>query len=218
MLQASRPNNDLRRAKRFPVRPECGRRSEGLRRSGTMKPLPKWGMMLITAVNLALYIALAVWGWGGWSAFMAHPARAGAVVAIVAALDRGDIHERQHLQRPPRGHREPLDLPALPGPRVPPGVAAGVHRPSRDRDDRRRRGALLRSGAVRRRVRPADRARVRAGAPVQRPGSDPGRPRARDRRPLPGDPPSQLPRPAARASSAGPWSSAARSASWSRSC
>jgi protein-S-isoprenylcysteine O-methyltransferase Ste14 len=48
-----------------------------------MKPLPKWGMMLITAASLGLYTALAVWGWGGWSAFMAHPARAGAVVALV---------------------------------------------------------------------------------------------------------------------------------------
>jgi protein-S-isoprenylcysteine O-methyltransferase Ste14 len=48
-----------------------------------MKPLPKWGMMLITAASLALYLGLAVRGWGGWSAFLAHPARAGAVVAIV---------------------------------------------------------------------------------------------------------------------------------------
>jgi protein-S-isoprenylcysteine O-methyltransferase Ste14 len=47
-----------------------------------MKPLPKWGMMLITATNLAVYVGLAVWGWGGWSAFMAHPARVGAVVAV----------------------------------------------------------------------------------------------------------------------------------------
>jgi protein-S-isoprenylcysteine O-methyltransferase Ste14 len=48
-----------------------------------MKPLPKWGMMLATAVNVALYIGLAVLGWGGWSALVAHPARAGAVVATV---------------------------------------------------------------------------------------------------------------------------------------
>ncbi len=48
-----------------------------------MKPLPKWGMMLITASSVTLYIGLAVWGWGGWSAFMAHPARAGAVVATL---------------------------------------------------------------------------------------------------------------------------------------
>jgi protein-S-isoprenylcysteine O-methyltransferase Ste14 len=49
-----------------------------------MKPLPKWGMVLITAVNLALYVALAAWGWGGWSALLAHPARTGAIVVIVA--------------------------------------------------------------------------------------------------------------------------------------
>ena len=48
-----------------------------------MKPLPKWGMMLITAASVVLYTGLAVWGWGGWSAFLAHPARAGAVVATV---------------------------------------------------------------------------------------------------------------------------------------
>jgi protein-S-isoprenylcysteine O-methyltransferase Ste14 len=50
-----------------------------------MKALPKWGMMLITLVSLALYIGLAIWGWGGWSALMAHPARAGAVIAIVVS-------------------------------------------------------------------------------------------------------------------------------------
>jgi protein-S-isoprenylcysteine O-methyltransferase Ste14 len=48
-----------------------------------MKLLPKWGMVLITAASLALYLGLAVWGWGGWSAFIANPARAGAVVALV---------------------------------------------------------------------------------------------------------------------------------------
>ena len=61
-----------------------------------MKPWPKWAMMLITAAPLALYLGLAVCGWGGWSAFMAHPARAGAVVAIVvisvaALITRGTI-------------------------------------------------------------------------------------------------------------------------------
>jgi hypothetical protein len=29
-----------------------------------MKPLPKWGMMLLTAASLALYTGLAVWGTG----------------------------------------------------------------------------------------------------------------------------------------------------------
>src|SRR5262249_9808231 len=71
-------NNYRRRAKHLLVGPEFGRRSTGLRRSAIMKPLPKWGMVLITAASLALYTGLAVWGWGGWSAFMAHPARAGA--------------------------------------------------------------------------------------------------------------------------------------------
>src|SRR5262245_19860722 len=49
-----------------------------------MKSSPKASMILITAVSLALYLGLAVWGWGGWSAFMANPARAGAVVAMAA--------------------------------------------------------------------------------------------------------------------------------------
>jgi hypothetical protein len=48
-----------------------------------MKPLPKWGVVLITAVNSALFIGLGLVGWRGWSAFMAHPARAGAVAATV---------------------------------------------------------------------------------------------------------------------------------------
>jgi protein-S-isoprenylcysteine O-methyltransferase Ste14 len=61
-----------------------------------MKPLPKTGMVLITPVSVALYLGLAAWGWGGWSALLAHPARAGAVVAIVvisvaAVFTRGNI-------------------------------------------------------------------------------------------------------------------------------
>ena len=48
-----------------------------------MKPLPKWGMILITTATLATYIGFAVLGWGGWSAFMANPARIGAIVAII---------------------------------------------------------------------------------------------------------------------------------------
>jgi protein-S-isoprenylcysteine O-methyltransferase Ste14 len=48
-----------------------------------MKPLPKWGIVLITAASLALYVGLAAWGWGGWSALLAHPARAGTVVVML---------------------------------------------------------------------------------------------------------------------------------------
>lgn len=48
-----------------------------------MKPLPKWDVILFTAASSALYVGLAVWGWSGWTAFMAHPARAGAIVAFV---------------------------------------------------------------------------------------------------------------------------------------
>jgi protein-S-isoprenylcysteine O-methyltransferase Ste14 len=45
---------------------------------------------------MALYIGLAVLGWGGWSAFMDHPARAGAgvatlVISIVAMFTSGNI-------------------------------------------------------------------------------------------------------------------------------
>jgi hypothetical protein len=60
---------------------EVERRSARVWRPEIMKPLPKWGIILITATNLALYVGLAAWGWGGWSAFIVHPARAGAVVA-----------------------------------------------------------------------------------------------------------------------------------------
>jgi protein-S-isoprenylcysteine O-methyltransferase Ste14 len=48
-----------------------------------MKLSQPWIRILITSASLALYIGLAIWGWGGWSAFMAHPARAGAVIATV---------------------------------------------------------------------------------------------------------------------------------------
>jgi protein-S-isoprenylcysteine O-methyltransferase Ste14 len=50
-----------------------------------MKPLPKWGMMLVTATNLAIYFGLAVWGYGDWRGFIANPARAGALLVFVAA-------------------------------------------------------------------------------------------------------------------------------------
>jgi protein-S-isoprenylcysteine O-methyltransferase Ste14 len=61
-----------------------------------MKPLPKWGIVLVTAVNLSLYIGLAALGWGGWSALLAHPARAGAVVAtailgVAAVFTSGNL-------------------------------------------------------------------------------------------------------------------------------
>ncbi len=65
-------------------------------------------------------------------------------------LGRGDVHQRQHLQRPARGHRESLDLPPRLCPRPRPGLAAGVHRSPRHRDGRWRRGALPRAGDLRR--------------------------------------------------------------------
>jgi hypothetical protein len=34
-----------------------------------MMPLPRWGMMLFTAASIALYLGLAVCGWGGWSVY-----------------------------------------------------------------------------------------------------------------------------------------------------
>jgi protein-S-isoprenylcysteine O-methyltransferase Ste14 len=52
-----------------------------------MKASPKWGMLLLVVVSSGLYFGLAAWGWGGWSALMAHPARAGSViVGIVASI------------------------------------------------------------------------------------------------------------------------------------
>lgn len=42
-------------------------------------------VLLMTFLSVALYLGLAVWGWGGWAAYMAHPARVGAVVVTVAA-------------------------------------------------------------------------------------------------------------------------------------
>jgi protein-S-isoprenylcysteine O-methyltransferase Ste14 len=47
-----------------------------------MKPLPKWGVILLTVSNMVLFVGLAVLGWGGWSAFIENPVRAAAVVII----------------------------------------------------------------------------------------------------------------------------------------
>src|SRR5437773_199545 len=84
-----------------------------------MKPLPKSGMMLITAASLTLYIGLAVLGWGGWSAFMAHPTRAGGPLSA---------HPPSQLSRPaarplrwgpglPQRDRRPGPAPAAPAAR-----------------------------------------------------------------------------------------------------
>ena len=67
-----------------------------------MKPLPKWGMMLITTANVAIYIGLAVLGWGGWSDFMANSARVGAVITIVVAsiaamFTSGNLSDRKSV-------------------------------------------------------------------------------------------------------------------------
>jgi protein-S-isoprenylcysteine O-methyltransferase Ste14 len=61
-----------------------------------MKPLPKWGTILMTLASLALYTGLAVLGWGGWTALVLHPARADALVAmavisIAAMFSSGNI-------------------------------------------------------------------------------------------------------------------------------
>jgi protein-S-isoprenylcysteine O-methyltransferase Ste14 len=48
-----------------------------------MKPMPKWAMVLMVWASLVIYLGLAAWGWGGWTPFVAHPARAGAVIATV---------------------------------------------------------------------------------------------------------------------------------------
>lgn len=45
----------------------------------------KWSAVVITTTSVALYLGLAALGWGGWISLMAHPARAAAVVAIVAS-------------------------------------------------------------------------------------------------------------------------------------
>src|SRR5262245_31132518 len=47
-----------------------GSRSRGeWHRAAIMTPLPTWGMMLTMVASRTLYLALAVWGWGGRSAF-----------------------------------------------------------------------------------------------------------------------------------------------------
>jgi len=162
-----------------------------------MKPLPKLGMMLITAASLGLYVGLAVWGWGGWSRSW-HTRAGGRRRRDHRHLGRGDVHERQHLEWSARGHQESLDLAAHRGPRVRPGVAAGVHRPPRRLDESTATrcatlGWRFSSPAASLRLAPV----FVLGRRFQRTGRDPGRTRARHGGPLPCDPPSELPWPAA---------------------
>jgi protein-S-isoprenylcysteine O-methyltransferase Ste14 len=46
---------------------------------------PRPGVLLLVIVSAAMFVGLAAWGWGGWDALMAHPARAGACLVVVLA-------------------------------------------------------------------------------------------------------------------------------------
>src|SRR5262249_62415970 len=46
---------------------------------------PRPGLLVLTVVSAAMFVGLAAWGWGGWDALMAHPARAGACLVVVLA-------------------------------------------------------------------------------------------------------------------------------------
>jgi protein-S-isoprenylcysteine O-methyltransferase Ste14 len=49
--------------------------------------MPKWGVTLSTVAMLTVYLGLAIWGAGGWSPFIGHPARVGVlVVTVIAAI------------------------------------------------------------------------------------------------------------------------------------
>jgi protein-S-isoprenylcysteine O-methyltransferase Ste14 len=55
--------------------------------------LPTAGVLVLVVVSLAVILGAAAWGWGGWAALVAHPARAWAcaivVIATVVALFTG---------------------------------------------------------------------------------------------------------------------------------
>jgi protein-S-isoprenylcysteine O-methyltransferase Ste14 len=44
---------------------------------------PGLGLILLMIVSVAVFLGMAALGWGGWSALVAHPARAGACVVVV---------------------------------------------------------------------------------------------------------------------------------------
>ena len=43
---------------------------------------PSWGLVLITAVSVALFFGLAAWGYGSWAGLVADPARASGLAVI----------------------------------------------------------------------------------------------------------------------------------------
>jgi protein-S-isoprenylcysteine O-methyltransferase Ste14 len=47
--------------------------------------MPTPGIVLITSVSIFIFFGLAAWGWGSVSGLLAHPARAGAFLVMIAA-------------------------------------------------------------------------------------------------------------------------------------
>ena len=148
--------------------------------------------LTLIVLGVAAYLGLAVLGWGGFAAFFAHPALI-ALAIVTFALSGAAFFAGGNLspgEREDRGNRWVIGAFALIG--LLDAYPAGLYRPNRVLDHRRRGHSLARRRAVRRRRRAAAVAGRGARPPVQRVGGDPAWAHPGHQRRLRGHPPSQL--------------------------
>ena len=149
-------------------------------------------LALFTTISLAFYLGLAIAGLGGPRPFFSHPPLI-AVAAATVALGIAALFTEGHVGagiREDRSNRWVIGVLGALG--LHPGVSAGVLRPHRFSDLRRRGRALDRIYPVCGRRRPAPCARLRARPALQRPGRDSTGSSTGHKRPLQGGPSSEL--------------------------
>ena len=73
---------------------------EGVRMEGREKAMISVKIMITGIVSIIVQYGLAIAGWGGWSAFFAHPAlRALAWISIVLAIVSEILRQQRPEQR-----------------------------------------------------------------------------------------------------------------------
>jgi hypothetical protein len=86
----------------------------------------KFKMGLLSVVSTALFLGLAVLGWGSFTAFFAHPARVAVVVVTFALVAAALFTQGQPEPGRARGSRQSLGARRLPADRAARRLPAGV--------------------------------------------------------------------------------------------
>ena len=130
-----------------------------------MMTLVRWTLV---TVGTAAYLALAILGWGGWTAFFSHPARLALAVILAVMAGVSLFARRQPEPGSARGPRQPLGHRSVGADRALGRLSAGLHGPAGVLDPRRRSTALAWCRALRGRWGSATMAHLCARPPVQR--------------------------------------------------